>query len=112
MQIFLANRFLISEIIIIFVSLRMIQFLIIKSTDRLLKALPIELLAMAGLMISGCSDIRERRVDSLNELSYAWHYRNLDSTKLYADSALALAGNYDDGRAEALSQRQRWITTE
>ena len=103
MQIFLANRFLISEIIIIFVSLRMIQFLIIKSTDRLLKALPIELLAMAGLMISGCSDIRERRVDSLNELSYAWHYRNLDSTKLYADSALALAGNYDDGRAEALN---------
>ncbi|SFG11369.1 Histidine kinase-, DNA gyrase B-, and HSP90-like ATPase [Prevotella sp. KH2C16] len=99
----MANRFLINEIIIIFVFARMIQRTIIKSPNRLLEALFILLLAMAVLMISGCSDANERQVDNLNEFSYAWHYRNLDSTKLYADSALALAGNYDDGRAEALN---------
>lgn len=37
----------------------------------------------------------------MNSLSYAWHYRNLDSVRVYADSALALSGSYSAGKAEA-----------
>lgn len=40
-------------------------------------------------------------MDKLNELSYSFHYRNLDSTRIYAERALSLAGKYDDGKAEA-----------
>ena len=39
----------------------------------------------------------------MNDLSYACHYRNLDSTRIYANRALALAKAYDDGQAEALN---------
>lgn len=51
-------------------------------------------------------------MDKLNSLSYAYHYRNLDSTECYARQALQLASadslswlcsSYDDGCAEALN---------
>ena len=76
---------------------------IIKGTSKFSEALSMLLLGMAILVVSGCSDTQERHVDRLNEFSYAWHYRNLDSIQLYADSAFLLSGKYDEGKAEALN---------
>ena len=42
-------------------------------------------------------------MDKLNTLSYAYHYRNIDSTALYARQALGLSSDYGSGRAEALA---------
>jgi len=42
-------------------------------------------------------------VDRLNHLSYACHYRNIDSTRHFAQQALDLSGHYPAGRAEALN---------
>ena len=55
------------------------------------------------LLISACSPSDQAAVDKLNSLSYACHYRNIDSTEVYARWALALSSDYDDGRAEALN---------
>lgn len=41
--------------------------------------------------------------DKLNEISYAYHYRDIDSTQVYAEKALALSEHYDAGKAEALN---------
>lgn len=53
------------------------------------------------LFLSACTSSKNEKVDGLNTLSYAYHYRNLDSVRVYADSALALSGNYPAGKAEA-----------
>jgi signal transduction histidine kinase len=42
-------------------------------------------------------------VDKLNSLSYAFHYRNIDSTEYYANEAWKNSEAYCDGRAEALN---------
>ena len=42
-------------------------------------------------------------MDKLNSLSYAYHYRNIDSTEHYAKRALDASQAYADGRAEALN---------
>lgn len=42
-------------------------------------------------------------VDELNDVSYSFRYRNLDSTYYYAKKADSLAGDYDEGRAAALN---------
>ncbi len=61
-------------------------------------------LAIVALLSVACSDTGNRaEVDRLNEVSYSYHYRNLDSTRAYAKRALELSQNYDDGRAEALN---------
>ena len=39
----------------------------------------------------------------MNDISYSFHYRNLDSTKYYANKALKLSKDYDNGYAEALN---------
>ncbi len=39
--------------------------------------------------------------DSLNRISYSYHYKNLDSCKFYADRALSSAGNFSIGMAQA-----------
>lgn len=39
----------------------------------------------------------------MNSLSYFYHYKNLDSTAVYARRALALAGDYHAGQAEAFN---------
>ena len=57
----------------------------------------------AVILISACSPSDKAAVDKLNSLSYACHYRNIDSTEIYANKALALSSSYDDGRAEALN---------
>ena len=42
-------------------------------------------------------------MDELNGLSYACHYRNLDSAAMYAVRAYDMSEHYGDGRAEALN---------
>ncbi|MDO4802315.1 MAG: DUF5112 domain-containing protein, partial [Prevotellaceae bacterium] len=51
-----------------------------------------------------CSSNSEKRyVDTLNEKSYFYHYRNIDSTTYYAQQAYKLSDNYSTGRAAALN---------
>ena len=50
-----------------------------------------------------CSDPHGDDVVALNERAYQYRYRNLDSTLLYANRALQLAGKHGDGYAEALN---------
>ncbi len=61
-------------------------------------------LLLTIFVISACSPSVDRQaVDKLNSLSYAYHYRNLDSTEYYARQALSLSDGYSDGVAEALN---------
>lgn len=54
------------------------------------------------LFFSACSfDNKYSDVDKLNDMSYAYHYKNLDSTYYYASKALSLSDDYLAGRAEA-----------
>ena len=55
------------------------------------------------LLFSACSQPDKQDVDRLNSLSYAYHYRNIDSTEHYAQQAYDRSGHYDKGRAEALN---------
>ena len=61
------------------------------------------------LFMSACgpSDKQRDEADRLNDASYVSHYTNLDSTRIYAQRALAAAGNgaraYGSGQAEALN---------
>lgn len=51
---------------------------------------------------SACSfESKKSEVDKLNDLSYAYHYKNLDSTYYYAHKALRLSKDYSSGQAEA-----------
>lgn len=53
------------------------------------------------LLLLACSPTDRQRVDRLNSISYSFHYRNLDSTAIYAQRALSAARGYDGGQAEA-----------
>ena len=61
------------------------------------------------LFMSACapSDKQRDEADRLNDASYVSHYTNLDSTRIYAERALAAAGSgarsYGSGQAEALN---------
>lgn len=55
------------------------------------------------MLLTGCTRNNTELVDHLNEKAYAFHYRDLDSVRVYADKAMRLAGNYSAGRAEALN---------
>jgi signal transduction histidine kinase len=61
------------------------------------------LASLLVLTIMACGDARHFDADRLNDLSYAYHYRSLDSTEYYAQQALEASANYADGRAEALN---------
>lgn len=54
-------------------------------------------------VVVACNHSNHQGVDDLNARSYAFHYRDLDSTLKYANKAYALSKGYDDGRAEALN---------
>ena len=56
---------------------------------------------LALFFYSACGPSHKQEVDRLNTLSYAYHYRDLDSTKMLAQRALALSGDYSAGYAEA-----------
>ena len=61
----------------------------------------INLLVVTAFVFSACSPAHQYEVDKLNSQSYAFHYRNLDSTKVLAKRALALSDDYSTGYAEA-----------
>ena len=61
------------------------------------------LFILSTILISACSRPDRQTVDKLNDLSYASHYRNVDTTEYYAKQAYDLSVNYDKGRAEALN---------
>ena len=56
---------------------------------------------MLGLF--ACSDKNADEADRLNSKAYAFHYRSLDSTAVYAQRAFDVSEDYADGRAEALN---------
>lgn len=58
-------------------------------------------LMVAMLLFSACSPSHKKEVDKLNTLSYSYHYRSLDSTKVLAERALQLSEGYRAGYAEA-----------
>ena len=58
---------------------------------------------MTLFSFSACQPSHRAEVNRLNEASYAWHYRNLDSTRTFAKRALALSADFPDGYAEALN---------
>ena len=53
--------------------------------------------------LSACEPTYNKEVDILNQASYAFHYRSLDSTKVLAERALNLAELYDAGWSEAMN---------
>ncbi len=55
------------------------------------------------LFFSACSRSDRQQVDKLNSISYAYHYRNLDSTYSYARRAYDMSGGYGAGKAAALN---------
>lgn len=55
------------------------------------------------IVISACSPRDRQAVDKLNSLSYAYHYRNIDSAAFYAQQAFELSTHYSEGKAEALN---------
>ena len=61
------------------------------------------LFIISTILFSACSRPDRQAVDKLNDLSYAYHYRNIDSTRSYAQQAYDLSGHYAAGKAEALN---------
>ena len=61
------------------------------------------LFILSTLLFSACSRPDRQTVDKLNNLSYACHYRNIDSTRHYAQQAFDLSEHYPAGKAEALN---------
>ena len=55
------------------------------------------------LLLLSCGREAHPDADRLNDASYAWHYRNIDSTEYYALKALSVSDDYSAGRAEALN---------
>lgn len=60
---------------------------------------------MGIALLSACGDNHQQVVDELNEKAYAWHYRDLDSARIYADSAYLFSDHYSSGKAEAMNNR-------
>ena len=61
------------------------------------------LFILSTILLSACSHPDRQAVDKLNSQSYAYHYRNIDSTEALARRSFELAENYPAGRAEALN---------
>ena len=77
------------------------QIIPYKHIHNLLMILPF---AIIVLLPVACYDTSNRaEVDRLNDISYSYHYRNLDSTQVYAKRAFEHSHNYGDGRAEAMN---------
>ena len=59
------------------------------------------------LLLISCRPAAQEKghIDKLNERAYFFHYRNLDSVSLYADSAFHTSTRYTVGKAEALNHK-------
>ena len=55
------------------------------------------------LLLSACTSRKHDSADELNDLAYAYHYRSLDSVRVYAERAYEASSDYADGRAEAMN---------
>ena len=60
-------------------------------------------LAVGLFFLFSCSPTDRHEADKLNSLSYAYHYRSLDSTEHYARKALSLPVSDKSAQAEALN---------
>ena len=59
---------------------------------------------LGGFLGMGCSTKGiQQEADLFNKQAYDFHYRNLDSTEVYAKKAFTLSVDYPAGRAEALN---------
>lgn len=63
------------------------------------------LFVISTILISACSRPDRSTVDKLNSLSYAYHYRNIDSAQANAVRAYKLSDGYSEGRAEACNNQ-------
>ena len=61
------------------------------------------LFIISTILFSACSRPDRQAVDRLNDLSYTYHYRNIDSTRHFAQQAFDLSDRYPVGKAEALN---------
>ena len=61
------------------------------------------LFIVSTILFSACTRPDRQTVDKLNLQSYAYHYRNIDSTLHLAQRAYQMAEDYDAGKAEALN---------
>lgn len=67
------------------------------------------LVAFLVLAVIACHEgpnaVQRQTIDSLNNLAYRWHYKNIDSLRTWAEDAyqLSLNCNYAEGQAEALN---------
>lgn len=61
------------------------------------------LFILSTILLSACSRPDREAVDKLNTQSYVFHYRNIDSTEIYAQQAFRMSDGYSSGRAEALN---------
>ena len=61
------------------------------------------LFIVSTILFSACTRLDRQTVDKLNYQSYAYHYRNIDSTLHLAQRAYQMAEGYDAGKAEALN---------
>ena len=80
-------------------------FVVLKSLthDRYIQQFSSLLFLGILLLLTACSVASKEKADSLNAISYSYHYRNLDSTKIYAERAWNSSGSYQAGKAEALN---------
>ncbi len=72
------------------------------------KRLDFRLLSIALLLVCigvGCTNPHQQNADAMNDVSYSYHYRSLDSTFLYAQKAQKQSADYSSGYAEALNNK-------
>ena len=70
---------------------------------NILQRLLLTFLWVITALLVACDRPADVNIDRLNEVSYSWHYRNLDSTAWYANKAYSLSKNYSAGAVEALN---------
>ena len=58
---------------------------------------------LIAIFFSACTSKNHDSADKLNDLAYAYHYRSLDSVRVYAERAYEASSDYADGRAEAMN---------
>ena len=54
-------------------------------------------------LCSACTATSEKTAERLNDIAFAYHYRSLDSVRVYSDSVLNNYSSYENAYAEALN---------
>ena len=74
-----------------------------RAPENWVKKLCIFVSLCSVFFLTACQPKNQDAVDKLNSISYFYHYKNLDSTAVYAKRALSIAENYHAGKAEAMN---------